>query len=59
MKFIAHPFILYGKFFFERFDKTLADVAERSDEVRKNPYIHILGCLHKWSRNWNAVYKTL
>ena len=47
MEFIAHPFILYGEFFLERFDKTLADVTKRSDKIGKNPYIHILECLRK------------
>ena len=52
MKLVADPFILYGEFFLERFDKSLADVAERSDKIGKDPYIHFLGCLHKWSLNW-------
>jgi len=54
MKFIAHPFILYGEFFLERFDKTLADVAERSNEIGKDPYIHVLECLRS-GLNWDAV----
>jgi hypothetical protein len=33
MKLVADPFIFYGEFFLERFDKSLADVAKRSDEI--------------------------
>jgi hypothetical protein len=31
----AKPFICYVKFFFQLVDKTLADITERSDIVRK------------------------
>ena len=41
MKLIADPFILYGEFFLERFDKSLADVTKRSDEIGKDPDVHL------------------
>jgi hypothetical protein len=58
VKFVADPFILYGEFFLERFDKSLADVAERSNKIGKDPDIHVVECLRKWSLNWNNIYKT-
>jgi hypothetical protein len=41
VKLVADPFILYGGFFLERFDKSLADEAEWSDEIGKDPDFHM------------------
>ena len=41
MKLVADPFILYGEFFLERFDKSLADVAKRSNKIGKDPDFHM------------------
>jgi hypothetical protein len=56
VKLVADPFILYGEFFLERFDKSLADEAEWSDEIGKDPDIHVVECLRKWSLIWNNIY---
>jgi len=43
VEFKADPFNIEGKFLLKLFDKAPADVAERSDEVGKNPDVHVSG----------------